>query len=32
MLVHVVNLLALIILPMVVIHVKDGFSLGQTHI
>ncbi|XP_019874244.1 diacylglycerol O-acyltransferase 1 [Aethina tumida] len=27
MLVHVVNLLALIILPMVVIHVKDGFSL-----
>lgn len=27
MLVHVVNLLSVILLPMVIIHVKDGFSL-----
>lgn len=31
MLIHIINLLVLILLPMVIIHIKDGFSLGKLY-
>lgn len=29
MIAHVINLLVLVLIPMVVIHIKDGFSLSK---